>query len=101
MEECKRCYYDSGEIFLEEYFKDGELHRDNLPAYISYFPCGRVKLEGYYKNGYCTREDGPAFICYNINGKISWKTYWLDSVYYIDEHITDNWEAFCKMQIFR
>ena len=72
MEECDRAYYDNGNIMREQYYKEGKRHR----------------------------EDGPAYITYYGNGKINTKFYYLNGEQYIDKDITDNWKAFCKMQIF-
>lgn len=68
---------------------------------ISYYKSGEIESEQHHKAGYLHRGDGPAKIKYNEDGEIREQYYYLDGVEYEDKDITDNWEVFCKMQIFR
>lgn len=101
MEKCIKNYFPSGKIRSELYYYNSEMHRDNLPAYMGYFDNGKIHYEFYYKEGKRHREDGPAQITYYKNGKIENAAYCLDGEHYIDKAIIDNWEDFCKMQVFR
>jgi uncharacterized protein len=59
-----------GSVF-EEYKKDGldgQLDREDGPAYIHTLPNGVVLEECYFKNGRPHREDGPAEIRRRIHG---------------------------------
>jgi antitoxin component YwqK of YwqJK toxin-antitoxin module len=99
-------YYDSTEkIKFESYHLNGELHREDGPAVIYYYENGRIGTECYYKNGKYHREDGPALIHYDESGDIQDEFFYLNGVEYplayTDEDIIMNWEAFCKMQLFR
>lgn len=44
-------------VAAEFYFVDGQLHRDDGPAYVS------ADTQIWFKRGKIHREDGPAFIC--------------------------------------
>jgi hypothetical protein len=46
-------------IKVEEWFKDGQLHRENGPALI-HINGKRVIVEEWYRNGKLHRDDGPA-----------------------------------------
>lgn len=46
-------------------------------------------------------ESAPASLYYFDDGRINYELYYLNDVWYLDKGITDNWEAFCRMQIFR
>lgn len=97
----KKEYYTNGNISYEIHYKDELIHRDNLSAIIQYCKNVNIYFETYCKEGKVHRENGPAVIYY-INGKISEEIYYLlDGKQYKDKDIIDNWEVFCKMQIFR
>ena len=98
---CERKYFYNGNIQYEEYFKDGKRHKESLLAVKYYFEDGNKDCEYYYKDGMIHREDGPAVIFYYRNGKIEGKDYYLNNIRYTNKDIINNWEAFCKMQIFR
>jgi hypothetical protein len=61
-------YHDSNRI--EEWFKDGQLHREDGPASITKTSKTHVSIEKWYVNGQLHRENGPA-IKYE-NGKKEW-----------------------------
>ena len=52
---------------VEEWRKDGKLHRDGGPAYVKRHPDGAV-FEGWYRNGELRREDGPAWVEHRRDG---------------------------------
>lgn len=65
-----------GERLLEEkWYKDGELHRDGGPAYISY---GLYTTLRWYKNGVLHRDDGPASVLFRKNN-IKYKELWYEN----------------------
>lgn len=105
MVKCKIDYYDNGRVAYEWYYNEHGFHRENLPACKYYYPNGNIDFEAYYINGEHHREDGPAIICYSSYSKskthIISKRYYLYGEEYKDKVIIDNWEKFCKMQIFR
>ena len=43
---------------------------------------GKIASESYYLNGNLHREDGPAYIHYHKNGNISSENYFLNDVLY-------------------
>jgi hypothetical protein len=59
----------------EYWYKDGKIHREDGPAYIS-----KNGTKAWYKDGDLHREDGPAVI--HPNGTQYW--------YLNDKHITDD-----------
>lgn len=101
MEKCRKRHYTNGKVKREMYHNDVKVHRENLPAIIGYFLNGQIEYEKYFLEGKYHRENGPAIIYYFENGKIERERYYLDNTLYSDKVIIDNWEAFCKMQIFR
>jgi antitoxin component YwqK of YwqJK toxin-antitoxin module len=59
-------YYSNGNIDFEMYLKNGRLHRDgDLPAVIHYLDTGTMYSEEYYIDGQYHRERGYAFIRYS------------------------------------
>lgn len=67
-----RCHELSGEgkRKIEEWRKDGYLHREDGPAYIQYYSSNKKRFEYkfWYINGKVHREDGPACILYDRRG---------------------------------
>ena len=71
-------YYDNGNVRFEEYWLNGKLHREDVPAFISYYENGNVEFEAYYLNDKRHREDGPAIIWYYENGNVREEGYHLN-----------------------
>ena len=69
-EEHRVYYYENGEKMYEEWFRNGQLHREgNKPAYIKYYENGKKEYETWWKNGQRHREgDKPAWIEYEKEG---------------------------------
>ena len=45
-------YYDDGKpIYQKEWFLNGKLHREDVPAVISYYRSGDIEYEVWYLNG--------------------------------------------------
>lgn len=64
-----RIEYSLDKVYSEEYYKYNKLHRDNLPAVIRYFGnTNIIKLEKYFMNGKIHRDNGPAIITYSKTG---------------------------------
>ena len=61
-----------------EYKLNGELHRKDGPAVISYNDDGSVDREEWYLNGQQHREDGPAVIDYDDDGNVSYERWYLN-----------------------
>lgn len=57
-----RCHNDDNGYWSEEWLIDGELHRDNAPAF--YDSTGQ---EFWYQHGNLHRDDGPAWSCPNLD----------------------------------
>jgi len=75
-------YYESGNKKLGSYYLNGKLHREDGPAVIAYYESGNKKLGSYYLNGKLHREDGPAVIWYSQSGEI------FDDYYINGEYLT-------------
>lgn len=82
--EIKYEYSVGGSIKAEEYYKNGERHRDgDKPAYIWYSDDGPIKNEKYFKNGKFHRDgDKPANIWYYDDGSIRSEKYYKNGVAY-------------------
>lgn len=63
------------------YFKNGERHRSDGPAWINFYKSGAIESETYYLNGARHRDDGPAWIYYSAKGVAKKKEYWLNGNY--------------------
>jgi hypothetical protein len=67
----------TGVVVLEQYYRDGQLHRDHGPAWIDRDPeTGTVVSEVWVKNGDYHRDDGPALIGRNADGEVTTEDYW-------------------------
>jgi len=74
----KRRFHRNGNIWINEYYLNGNRHRGDGPAYIIYNKNGNVECEYYILNGKRHREDGPAVIWYYENGNIECVYYYLN-----------------------
>jgi len=71
-------YYDNGNKWIEGYYINGKLHRENGIAYKRWHQNGNKWVEEYCVNGKTHRENGIAFKRWYENGKISYEQYWLN-----------------------
>ena len=71
-------YNESGSIWRESYYMEGECHREGLPADIGYYEDGALESEEYYIEGERHREDGPAVIKYNNDGSVWYEIYCIE-----------------------
>jgi antitoxin component YwqK of YwqJK toxin-antitoxin module len=79
-------YNEAGSASHEEYYMNGEYHRENGPAIIGYYnENGSIQSEKYYMNGKLHREDGPAVISYHINGHITYDKYFINGKYHRED----------------
>ena len=44
-------YYESGQVMMQEWYKDGKYHREAGPAIIEYAEDGQVIAEKYFLDG--------------------------------------------------
>ena len=68
--------YYTEEIYKsrEEYYQNGETHREDGPAIIEYDQFGNVTFEAYFQNNMKNRRDGPAVTKFQ-DGKIILEIY--------------------------
>lgn len=66
---------------IEEYHLNGQLHREDGPAYTEYNKSGNIKCEQYYNFDKYHREDGPAIIEYYKNGQVMLESYIVNGKY--------------------
>ena len=62
-------YYDNGNIQSVSYKLNGEVHREDGPAYQTWFENGQKRAKYYYIDGKINRVDGPAFQNWYENGQ--------------------------------
>jgi hypothetical protein len=78
---CYKKYYDKEEtiLYIEEYYLNDKLHREDGPAKITYLDDGDIDSEEYYLNDKLHREEGPAYISYKNykSGDIFFVCYYL------------------------
>jgi antitoxin component YwqK of YwqJK toxin-antitoxin module len=65
-----KAYQDDGSLCNEVYYKDGEYHREDGPAYIRYYENGNIEFETWYRGGNHHRLDGPALMEYYEDGSL-------------------------------
>jgi len=76
-------YYGSGSVY-HKYYKDGEMYRDgDKPPVVKYNKYGNVTHEGWYKDGALHRDgDKPAVVAYNEDGSIKAEEYFKNGMKY-------------------
>ena len=60
-------YYESGNIAVKKWYKEGKLHRINEPAWLEWYESGEKKAEGWYQEDICYMNDegkGLPFVTY-------------------------------------
>ncbi|MFP7696945.1 ArdC-like ssDNA-binding domain-containing protein [Trueperella sp. LYQ143] len=71
MAKVEREYWSEGQIWEEKWLDDdGQLHREDGPAFTEYTPEGQIVKQEWIRHGSAYREDGPALIYYLPDGKI-------------------------------
>ncbi len=73
-------FYDTGKIYLIEYWQNGKLHNEDGPAYIQWYPNGQIDNIQYYQNGKRHNEHGPACILWYPNGQIDIIEHWHNGI---------------------
>ena len=63
-------YYTFGPVETEQFFRFDEPHRISGPALIEYYPDGSIEYEAFYLNGEYHRTDGPSEISYHEDGEV-------------------------------
>jgi hypothetical protein len=64
----------SGRARIEQWLRDGRLHRDDGPAYVEIREDGSQSM-GWYRDGKLHRADGPAWIDLHADGSRSERWY--------------------------
>ena len=65
-------YFDNKTIQLEQWLLDGQLHRADGPAAVSYKEDGSILFQIWYLNGKFHRDDGPAMVFPDWEGESWW-----------------------------
>ncbi len=63
---------------VEYHNTDGNLHRNDGPAYTEWHANGVKSDEQWYRNGEIGREDGPAHTVWHAHGVQSYEQWWPD-----------------------
>jgi hypothetical protein len=77
-------YRQNGVLDRQEWYKDGQQHRDQGPAVITYDDYGRVNCMEWRRSNVLHHVDGPAVIVIN-NGLIELEQWWLRGVLHRDD----------------
>jgi antitoxin component YwqK of YwqJK toxin-antitoxin module len=82
--EYKVTHRDDGTLMWEEFFKEGQLHREgDRPAWVSYRADGSVEWEQFWKKGQRHREgDRPAVVWYRADGSVASEEFWKEDQQY-------------------
>jgi antitoxin component YwqK of YwqJK toxin-antitoxin module len=78
-------YYDSGQIQTEEFFIFDKNHRAKGPAIIDYYEDGPIEREVFFLYGMRHRIDGPAEISYYEDGSIHHEEWYINGNYLGEE----------------
>tara|TARA_R110002033_G_scaffold136310_2_gene175844 strand:- start:44 stop:637 length:594 start_codon:yes stop_codon:yes gene_type:complete len=65
-----KAYFLDGSKMYKVYYKNGEYHREDGPAYYQWTYEKTKDRESYYKDGKLHREDGPTSTYWHNNGKL-------------------------------
>lgn len=82
LRETRKSFYEGGgkKLFLERNY-DGEYDSiGDEPAFVTYYESGQVMMQEWYKDGKYHREAGPAIIEYAEDGQVIAEKYFLDGV---------------------
>lgn len=75
----RRRYYDNGQISAEAYWENGDWHRTDGPARITWYKNGQKEYEAYYMHGKHHRTDGPAVTYWDEDGELDSEEFWLNN----------------------
>ena len=84
--EPERIYYENGQIKEERWYDDnGDLHREDGPAYLKWHENGKQESIVYFQNSECHCEDGPAYQVWDEDGQVRFEKYFLNNKEYTQE----------------
>lgn len=70
-------YKRDGSIEATEYYVSGDLHREKYPAIMGYnYDSGAIYEAQYYECGQRHRDNGPASVTYYVDGTICHQEFW-------------------------
>ena len=67
---------DRGRLQSETWRLNGQFHRTDGPALITYWPDGTVEYGQWLQHGQLHRPDGPAYTRYRPDGTVSFEERW-------------------------
>lgn len=87
-------WYENGSLELEQYFLKGGKHRENGPAMTRWYENGSLCFQEYMINGKGHRDSGPSFECYYENGQKEEEVYMINGKYHrTDGPAHTQWES--------
>jgi len=90
--EHKKYYYESGELWCEEWWLNGKRHRTDGPAFIGYYKSGKLECERWCLNGKIHRIDGPASIDFYESGELYYEEWYLNDKELSKEEFISSYE---------
>lgn len=80
LRETRKSFYENGgeKLFLERNYGGEYDSVDGKPAFVTWHASGQVMIQEWYRDGKYHREDGPAVIEYAENGRVKAEKYYLD-----------------------
>jgi antitoxin component YwqK of YwqJK toxin-antitoxin module len=71
-------FHRNGDVSYIHFYKHGKLHRENgQPAKLSFYEYHRLRCKMYYVEGELHREDGPAFLWYYEFSGLEFEKYFI------------------------
>ena len=74
----KRDYWHNGNPEERSYYLNGQLHREDGPAFECFYKNDKLRERGYYLNGQAHCQDGPAIEYFDANGNLTLSYYYLN-----------------------
>lgn len=75
-----KVYSSTGLKFTKQWFRDGNFHRESLPAIIEYHPNGVVKREEFLHNGIYSRREAYQVFEFYFNGQLASRKHYVGNL---------------------
>lgn len=97
MIELKKKYFRGGALHKMIWMEDGEIHRPDFPAYITFHMNGLLHLHAWYHHGKPHRLSGPAAMYYSgLSNLVSYEWFINGNII---ESPSDGWPLTIEQQV--
>ena len=74
----RKWFYENGQVKYQTWWFNGQMHRQNGPAFEEFDENGQVKYQEWRLNGQRHRVNGPAFEEFDVDGQLVCQKWWLN-----------------------